>query len=91
MNPTEASPKSLYTYKITKRFSIKREAVVAGMLMTGHSGQTDDAVRVEKTGSKEWTITLMLKDTDLNGEHASLFEHWLNYKGSYGMETYVTA
>lgn len=82
---------SILTYRITKRFSTKRDAVTAGLILTGWTGQEAMAFRYARTGPREWTLQLFLRDVDLQGRMASDIQHVLQYgKTSYGSETFTS-
>jgi len=78
------------TYKVTKRFSVKRTAQAAGLILAGWTGQADSAFKVTKTGPREWTLQGFIKDLDLDGERGEDIRHVLQVDGAYGMETFTS-
>ena len=69
------SDRSLFTYRITKKVSRKKDAVLLAFALP--KGQ------FFKTGPREWVVSAWIRDTDL--------EVWQPYLGEqYGSETFLT-
>jgi len=82
---------SILTYKITKKLSTKRDAMTAGLILTGWTGQKDTAFTVERRSAREWTLRIFVRDVDLEGPMADAIQHILDYGGtSYGTETFTS-